>query len=117
MKIKANKSLGQNFLKDEKILQTIAELVKSTKNDLIIEIGPGMGALTKYLVKKESKVLAYEIDKRMKSYLNFDNLDVVYQDFLLSDLKEIKEYKPNNIYIVANIPYYITTYFKLYSTR
>ena len=108
--MKAKKSLGQNFLQDEKVLANIANLFNSEKKDLILEIGPGMGALTKYLVLKKSSVLAYEIDIRMKEYLDkLNNLEVIYQDFLTSNLKELDKYNANNLYVVANIPYYITT--------
>ena len=67
--VKALKRYGQNFLKNKSVLENIATLVEVTDKDLIIEIGPGMGALTEYLSKKESKLLCYEIDTRMKDYL------------------------------------------------
>ena len=112
MDLKAKKSLGQNFLKDDNILNKIANSV-DTDNDLIIEIGPGMGALTKKLVNKNSYVLAYELDERTKEYLlplENDKTKIIYKDFLDTDLKEdIKDIKFNNLFIVANIPYYITT--------
>ena len=69
MEIKAKKSLGQNFLKDENILKKICESVTTNNQDLIIEIGPGTGALTKYLVNKNSNLVCYEIDTRMKDIL------------------------------------------------
>ena len=110
--LKAKKSLGQNFLKDENILNKIANSVE-TDNDLIIEIGPGMGALTKKLVNKNSYVIAYELDERTKEYLlplENEKTKIIYKDFLETNLKEdIKDIKYNNLYIVANIPYYITT--------
>ena len=108
--MKAKKSLGQNFLKDEKVLANIANLFSSAKNDLILEIGRGIGALTKYLILKKSPVIAYEIDLRMKEYLDkLNNLEVIYQDFLTSNLNELKKYQYQKLYVVANIPYYITT--------
>lgn len=111
-KLNAKKSLGQNFLKDENILNKIADSIV-TQNDLIIEIGPGMGALTKKLINKDSYVLAYEIDERTKEYLlplENDKTKIIYKDFLKTDIKEdIKNINYNNIYIIANIPYYITT--------
>ena len=111
-KVQAKKSLGQNFLKDENILLNIAEAVDVTKDDLIIEIGPGKGALTKYLSKKECDLLCYEIDKRMDCFLEpfvSEKVKIIYGDFLEANLKKdiIKPYQ--NIYVVANIPYYITT--------
>lgn len=108
--IQAKKSLGQNFLKDEKILERIAGLFTACEDDLIIEVGPGMGALTKYLVRKDCPVVAYEIDKRMEPYLKkLDNLQVFYGDFLKTDFKECFLYNYASLYVVANIPYYITT--------
>ena len=92
--MRAKKSLGQNFLKDEKVLADIANLFSSEKKDLILEIGPGMGALTKYLVNKKAPVVAYEIDLRMKEYLDkISNLEVIYQDFLTTNLEEVKKYQ------------------------
>ena len=67
MKFQTKKSLGQNFLHDPNILKNIARSTNATKKDLIVEIGPGMGALTKELVKTESKVISFEIDTRLKA--------------------------------------------------
>ena len=110
--LKAKKSLGQNFLKDDNILNMIASSI-DTKDDLIIEIGPGMGALTKKLINKDSYVLAYEVDERTKEYLlplENDKTKIIYKDFLETNLKDdIKDIRYNNLYIMANIPYYITT--------
>jgi len=110
--LSAKKSLGQNFLKDNNILNMIADSIK-TKDDLIIEIGPGMGALTKKLINKDSYVIAYEIDERTKEYLlplENEKTKIIYKDFLKTDIKEdIKDIKYNNLYVIANIPYYITT--------
>ena len=69
MNIKAKKSLRQNFLQDETILKRIADSIKTNENDLIIEIGPGKGALTKYLKEKKSFLICYEIDERLKETL------------------------------------------------
>ena len=111
--IPAKKSLGQNFLQDENILKKIADSINTLKDDLIIEIGPGKGALTKYLKDKNSYLLCYEIDTRMKDILNNyeDNkTSIIYKDFLKTNiLEDIKDIPYNNIYIIANIPYYITT--------
>lgn len=106
------KNLGQNFLQDEKVLQKIVGSIDCTKDDCIIEIGPGHGALTKYLVKFNCSVIAFEIDKEVKSVLdkiNYDNLKVVYEDFMKTDVKAYLPNNYNNLYIIANIPYYITT--------
>ena len=111
--IKAQKKFGQNFLKNKEVLQKIASSVEVNENDLIIEIGPGMGALTEYLSQKNSFLLCYEIDERMKEYLekyNTTKNKVIYGDFLKRDvLNDAKEISYKNIYVVANIPYYITS--------
>lgn len=110
--LSAKKSLGQNFLKDNNVLNMIADSIK-TKDDLIIEIGPGMGALTKKLINKDSYVIAYEIDERTKEYLlplENEKTKIIYKDFLKTNIKEdIKDIEYNNLYVIANIPYYITT--------
>ncbi len=109
--VRAKKSLGQNFLKDENVLKTIADSFDTNEKDVIIEIGPGMGALTKYLVKKSGKLVCYELDERMKDYLNgyeSEKCHVIYDDFLKRDIKEdIGDYE--HLYVIANLPYYITT--------
>ena len=113
MEIKAKKSLGQNFLKDENILKKISESITTNKQDLIIEIGPGTGALTKHLVNKNSQLVCYEIDTRMESILKkYENNQtrIIYKDILESNIiEDIKEIEYEKIYIIANIPYYITT--------
>lgn len=113
MEVKAKKSLGQNFLKDETILTKIANSITTSSEDLIIEIGPGTGALTKHLSKKESFLICYEIDTRMTNILKkYENnkTKIIYKDFLKTDiLEDIKGLIYNNIYVIANIPYYITT--------
>ncbi len=111
--IKAQKKYGQNFLKSEEVLNKIAASVSVNENDLIIEIGPGMGALTKHLLKKNAYLLCYEIDERMKEYLNpleNDKCHMIYDDFLKREvLGDIKDIPYENLYVVANIPYYITS--------
>ncbi len=112
MEIKAKKSLGQNFLQDEQVLQNIANSIKTNENDLIIEIGAGTGALTKYLKQKNSYLICYEIDTRLKNILDkYQNnkTKIIYKDFLKTNIIEDIPYNYNNIYIIANIPYYITT--------
>lgn len=113
MEIKAKKSLGQNFLKDESILTKISESITTTEQDLIIEIGPGTGALTKHLVKKNSNLICFEIDHRMQNFLKpYENekTKIIYTDILEANIEEIiKNINYNKLYIIANIPYYITT--------
>ena len=117
--IQANKSLGQNFLIDENVINTAIEKSNINKEDLVIEIGPGLGTLTKYLLESAGRVVCVELDKRMINILNerfflYENFEVINADILKTDLnkiiKEAKEkYNLRNAKIVANLPYYITT--------
>ncbi len=105
--MKAKKQFGQNFLIDENVLDGIANAVDATERDLIIEIGPGRGALTKKLLDKGCCIIAYEIDTDMKFYLSSlsNNLCVKYQDILTSNINEdISKYDYENLYIVGNLP-------------
>ena len=119
-KIKANKNLGQNFLIDDTALQDIVNGANIEENDLVIEIGPGLGSLTKLLLEKARKVICIELDKKMVKILNerfsiYKNLEIINDDVLKINLDElIKLEKENdinikNIKVVANLPYYITT--------
>ena len=109
------KSLGQNFLNDDNIINKIVSSLPIDKDTLVIEIGPGSGVLTSKLAYVAGNVLAYEIDTRLESVLrnnlcSFDNVDIKFQDFLKADVvKDIKEYNYRKLYVVANLPYYITT--------
>ena len=111
--MKAKKSLGQNFLIDKNVISKIVAEVSACENDLIIEVGPGQGALTKELKKYNANLIAYEVDRDLitiLSKLEDDKTKVIWQDFLKSDIKEdIKNIKYNKLYIVGNLPYYITT--------
>ncbi len=111
--MKAKKRLGQNFLIDEEIINRIISSLSIKSGDLIIEIGPGMGALTKKLKAFNANIICYEIDTDLKPYLNKledSNTKVIYKDILESDIKDdIKDIKYNNLYIIGNLPYYITT--------
>ena len=117
--IKANKSLGQNFLINDNVVNTIVDCSGISKKDLVIEIGPGLGTLTKYLLEKAGKVICIELDKRMIEILEerfkfYDNFCVLNQDVLKVNLHQlINEEKETeiieNVKIVANLPYYITT--------
>ena len=112
---KFKKSFGQNFLKDNNIITNIVKGSNIKPNSLVIEIGPGAGALTKELSLYAKNVLAYEIDTRLEEVLdenlvNCHNVNIIFDDFLKRDIKEdIKNYEYDNIYVVANLPYYITT--------
>lgn len=107
------KSLGQNFLIDDNIKKKIISSVNITDNSLILEVGPGSGAITKYLVNLGVPVIAFEIDKRLKNELDkidASNLEVIYEDFLSIKLVDIlSSYHDKDIHLVANLPYYITT--------
>lgn len=111
--MKAKKSLGQNFLIDLNVISKIVTEVSACDDDLIIEIGPGQGALTKELKKYNANLICYEVDKDLSnilSKLENNKTKVIWQDFLKSNIKEdIKDIKYNKLYIVGNLPYYITT--------
>ena len=111
------KSFGQNFLTDTNILQKIVDTAEIDKQVNVIEIGPGIGALTEFLAERAAEVMAFEIDDRLIPILadtlgRFDNVTVVHQDILKADLQtQIKQFKNPDlpIKVVANLPYYITT--------
>lgn len=113
--ISANKSLGQNFLIDDNVIENIVESANITKDDLVIEIGPGLGTLTARLLEKAKKVIAIELDNRMIHILNerfslYENFELINEDVLKVDLQKlILENKAQKIKVVANLPYYITT--------
>ena len=118
----AKKSFGQNFLIDDNILQGIVDSANVTSEDTIVEIGPGLGNLTHYILEKGAKVIAFEIDNDMIDILkdrfaNNTNLDIVNQDILKVDMEEYFDNK--KVKIIANLPYYITTpiIFKLLEYR
>ena len=118
-KIKANKSLGQNFLIDDTVINDIANGAQISDEDLVIEIGPGLGSMTAVLLEKAKKVICIELDRKMIEILNdrfiaYNNIEIINADVLKIDLNELikKEKAENeikNVKIVANLPYYITT--------
>ena len=111
------KSFGQNFLTDTNILQKIVDTAEIDDQVNVIEIGPGIGALTEFLAERAAEVMAFEIDHRLVPILadtlrNFDNVTVVNEDILKVDLAQhIQNFKNPDlpIKVVANLPYYITT--------
>ena len=111
------KSFGQNFLTDTNILQKIVDTAEINKNVNVIEIGPGIGALTEFLAENASEVMAFEIDERLVPILedtlrDHDNVKVINEDVLKADLQtRVKEFENPDlpIKVVANLPYYITT--------
>lgn len=109
------KKFGQNFIIDENIIDSIINKAEIDATTLVLEIGPGAGSLTYKLAKKAKNVLCYEIDVTLKEILKnnlqeFNNVDIIYEDFLKADvINQIKKYNFEKLYIVANLPYYITT--------
>ena len=118
-KIRANKSLGQNFLINSEVVENIVNCSEITNEDMVIEIGPGLGTLTKYLLDKAGKVLCVELDSKMIKILEdrfsiYDNFEIINADVLKLNLNDIisenkKQGKIKNVKVVANLPYYITT--------
>lgn len=116
--VKANKSLGQNFLIDENVINEIIKNSEISEKDCVIEIGPGLGTLTKELLEKAGEVVCVELDKKMIPILKdrfslYKNFELINDDILKVNLKELIKEKKNKgfskIKIVANLPYYITT--------
>ena len=114
----ANKNLGQNFLINEDIVEQIVDCSNISKNDLVIEIGPGLGTLTKKLLEKAGKVICIELDPKMVKIVSerfklYDNFEIINEDVLKVDLnnliKDNKKGEITNAKVVANLPYYITT--------
>ena len=109
------KKFGQNFLKDSRIVNAIVEKAEIDEDTLVIEVGPGAGALTSELAKKAGKIISFEIDESLKEILaknlsEFGNVEVIYGDFLEANVNEIiKKYNYSKKIMVANLPYYITT--------
>lgn len=110
------KRYGQNFLIDTNILKKIIEEAGVTKEDCVVEIGPGIGTMTQYLAESAREVVAVEIDKNLIPILEdtlseYDNVTVINEDILKIDLRKLAEEKNNGrpVKIVANLPYYITT--------
>ncbi len=109
------KMFGQNFIVDENIIDAIIRKADIKDNTLVIEIGPGAGSLTNKLSLVAKQVLCYEIDHSLDCVLDTvledcSNVDIIYQDFLKSNVKEdIGKYSYQYLYVVANLPYYVTT--------
>lgn len=115
-KFAPKKSIGQHFLHDKNISKKIVELLTIEKNDTIVEIGPGTGALTQYLLEKDINLIAFEIDKRSIEHLHIEyssfipnKLQIIENDFLKSDLSSFQKLNNKKIKVIGNIPYYITS--------
>ncbi|GAK04856.1 dimethyladenosine transferase [Geomicrobium sp. JCM 19037] len=115
--LKAKKSLGQNFMVDAQLLSKMVDHTGLTERDGVIEVGPGIGALTEQLAKRAKKVIAYEIDQRLLPVLDdtlssYDNVDIRHEDFLKADLTQVfkKDFSDvDHVYAAGNLPYYVTT--------
>ena len=109
------KKFGQNFIIDFNIINSIISKSEIDKETLVLEIGPGAGSLTYQLSKKAKTVLCYEIDEKLEYILKSNlsecnNVDIIFDDFLNRDVAaDIKKYNYRKLYVVANLPYYITT--------
>lgn len=110
------KKFGQNFLIDANILENIVGAAEISKEDFVLEIGPGIGTMTQYLCEAAGQVVAVEIDKMLIPILQdtlseYDNVEIINQDVLKVDIKSLAEEKNQGkpIKVVANLPYYITT--------
>ena len=114
--IVAQKSYGQNFLINEEVIHKIIDQTQITKNDLVIEIGPGLGNLTSKLLEFAGKVVAIELDPKMIKILNdrfslYNNFEIINEDILKVNIADIiaQNLSYKNFKVVANLPYYITT--------
>jgi 16S rRNA (adenine1518-N6/adenine1519-N6)-dimethyltransferase len=111
-----SKSLGQNFLIDENIIYKILDGAEISENDLVLEVGPGIGTLTQYLGDRARKVLAIEIDKTLIPILGetlseYENIELVHGDVLEIDLNQLinEKFAGEKVKVVSNLPYYVTT--------
>lgn len=105
---RTKKRLGQNFLINSDVIQEILDYAEISKDDIVIEIGPGVGFVTEQLVKRAKKVIAIELDEeavRELKKIDCDNLEIIHNDILKTDISSLSEEK---VKVVANIPYYIT---------
>ena len=112
-RLQFHKGLGQNFLFDANLLEKIADCANVTKEDVVLEIGPGLGVLTTRLASRAKKVIAVEIDKHIIPALSdltssFSNIEIVQGDIMKTDVKSLLQGE-KQVKVVANLPYYITT--------
>ena len=120
------KTFGQNFIIEPKVVEKIANAAVVNPQDLVFEIGPGIGALTQFLCEKSEHVVAFEIDERLPEVLEneigLDHLKIILKDILTVDInEEIRKYRKEGqaVRFVSNLPYYITTpiLFKLFEAE
>lgn len=114
--INFRKELGQNFLTNKMVVEDIADACSETNNATILEIGPGIGVLTKELAERYDKVISLEIDTNLLPVLaytlsDFDNVEIINKDVMKTDLEELLSpyFEKGQVSVCANLPYYITT--------
>ena len=108
------KRFGQNFLIDGRVIDKIIAAAEITKEDTVLEIGPGIGTMTQYLAEAAGQVIAVEIDKNLlpiyeETLADYDNVTIINNDILKVDIHELIKGKAEKVKVVANLPYYITT--------
>ncbi|MBR3832963.1 MAG: 16S rRNA (adenine(1518)-N(6)/adenine(1519)-N(6))-dimethyltransferase RsmA [Lachnospiraceae bacterium] len=108
------KRFGQNFLIDGRVIDKIIAAAEITKEDTVLEIGPGIGTMTQYLAEAAGQVIAVEIDKNLlpiyeETLADYDNVTIINNDILKVDIHELIKGKAKKVKVVANLPYYITT--------
>ena len=111
--LRPKKSLGQNFLRDENISRKIVAAINPRPSEVVLEIGPGEGALTKYLAPLVYRLIVVDVDRRvvarMRNAYRSEEVEVRHEDFLITDLDQIARHWNQSIRIVGNIPYHITS--------
>ena len=110
--LKPIKALGQNFLRDENILHKIVESLDLQEGDIVVEIGPGQGALTRHLCEKPVKCIGIEVDERAVKLLQErfgEKLELIHRDVLEVNLDELAQHRGRKISVIGNIPYYLTS--------
>ncbi len=108
------KQFGQNFITDANLLKSIVSGAGITKSDVVVEIGPGAGTLTREIASQAKKVICYEIDKNLEPVLDdtlsgFNNVEVIFKDVMKVPIKDLEKSIGEKYTVVANLPYYITT--------
>ncbi len=121
---RARKTLGQNFLVDENVLRTLADVIDPKSEDVFIEIGPGFGALTKHIVPVGCDYTGIEIDQRLvpplrEQFAAFQNCKILHEDFRDTELTRITDEKQRKLRLIGNIPYHLTSViiFKAFAQR
>ncbi|MBI5216846.1 MAG: ribosomal RNA small subunit methyltransferase A [Ignavibacteriae bacterium] len=123
MYVKPKQSLGQNFLVDDNIARKIATSINPKSDDVVVEIGPGQGALTKQLFSSSCRLIAYEVDGRvvesLKQKFESEQVSIIHQDFLQTDLRKLSSQFKQKLRVVGNIPYHLTSeiFFKVLDER